>query len=126
MFVQTGECSNSVDTTISSVIHPPSEALSWISSRVGQQVGTRDFPKRGDHDNVGTKREHTTRSGKRLVYKAIFLFHNGEVTPLPVFTSREGYGVSFTRRGGTGGSLGARRCLSVMCVSMRKESKDEG
>ena len=34
--------------------------------------------------------------------------------------------VSFGRMGDTRESLGVCRCLSVVCVSMRKESKEEG
>ena len=77
---RTGECSNIVDTTVSSVIHPPSEVLSWISSRLDGEWGL-EISETRDRDNVGAKCKlsllHTARSG-------------------------EGYGVSFTRGGRTG------------------------
>ena len=36
---RTGECSNSVDTTVSSALHPSSEVLLWISLRDGSCTG---------------------------------------------------------------------------------------
>ena len=89
-------------------------------------MGTRDFRNAGTTKTLGQNASTPQDQGKDWFTRQYFFFRNGEVAALPVFTSQAGYAVSFGRRGDTRGSLGVCRCLSVVCVSMRKERKDEG